>query len=155
MVTAAVYMPVVARVRCWRFSVSDFLISYFRFPNFPFLLFVTPQLVVVMTNRQSQYLPGMIMQLVSTNHLVANTVNNQKCSVPCNSLATFLHVDFVLHTEQLPLTSLSHASLLSINPDALKLELKLVIKKLSSDDSILSLLHSVMYPLWLFVSLLI
>ena len=32
-----------------------------------------------------------------------------------------LHVDFVLHREQLPLTSLSHASFLSINSDALKL----------------------------------
>jgi len=42
MVTATVYMPVVARVRCWRFSISNFLISYFCFPNFPFLLLVTP-----------------------------------------------------------------------------------------------------------------
>ena len=67
----------------------------------------------------------MIILLVSTNHLVADTVSNRKCSsVPCSSLATFLHVDFVLHIEQLPLTlhtTLSHASLLSSNTDALKL----------------------------------
>ena len=72
---------------------------------------------------------------VSTNHLVANTVNNWKCSVPCSSLATFLYVDFVLRIEQLPLTlvtALSYASLLSINPDALRLW---IVWKYSSWDS--------------------
>jgi len=38
MVPAACLYATVARVRSWRFSVS-----YFRFPNFPLLLLVTPQ----------------------------------------------------------------------------------------------------------------
>ena len=74
MVTATVYTPVVARVHCWRFSVSDFLISYFWFPNFLFLLLVTPFVLPVTTPSTSATVDH--MNLVSSTTI--STVEDKK-----------------------------------------------------------------------------
>ena len=73
------------------------------------------------------------MRVVMKNmSLPNNGLNNWKCSAPCSSLP-FLHDSYPVRTEQLPLTlvtTLSHAlsSLLSINPDALKLNVAQELK---------------------------